>query len=170
MSIPKILLAAAAYAASVSVHAQSIGPSAIDATGASATAGGNNYEYAIGQVVAGNTFTSASLVVTPGVLQPAASTGINGHELLAGSMHVFPSPVETTLYLQPAFGSGGLLQYNLYDAAGKRVMNGALRLLSGTERQTIELSQIAAGQYTLDVSWQQADQVYRAGYKIQKLK
>jgi hypothetical protein len=108
-------------------------------------------------------------VVTPGVLQPASATGINTPTISAGDLQVYPSPVENMLYLQPAFNKSGVLQYNLFDAAGKLVIGAEARLQAGNEKQTVEVSQISVGQYTLQVNWIQSGVTYTAGYKIQKL-
>lgn len=152
-------------------HAQSIGPSIIDAAGGSATAGGNTYEYAIGQTFAGSTFVSATLVVTPGVLQPLDNvTGIHTPGFAAGDMHVYPNPVTTILYLQPAFSGKGVLVCQLYDAAGKLVLRREQALATGSELQTVDIAALAAGQYVLNVTWQQGGLTRTAGYKVQKLK
>src|SRR3954465_12260692 len=71
----KLLLAALILSAPAG--AQSLGPSELNAAGNSATAGGNTYEYAIGSVVGLPAYSSASIVVTPGVLQPQSPTGIH---------------------------------------------------------------------------------------------
>ena len=170
MNPPKLLLLSLMLCTATFVHAQSIGPSAIDAAGGSVSAGGNTYEYAIGQVVAGNTFTAASLVVTPGVLQPVSTTGVTLPAIAQADLKVFPSPAETTLYLQPAFSGSGSLQYSLYDAAGKLVLSHTVILKSGTERQVLNVAQIAAGQYMLRAMWLQAGITYTSGYKVQKLR
>lgn len=150
--------------------AQSVGPSALDAAGASVAVGGNIYEYAIGQVMAGNTFSAPTLVVTPGVIQPnMTSAGIKGQGITASQLHVYPSPAESTLHLQPAFNGNGTLQYSLYDAAGKPVISREAVLQSGIERQSLDITRIAAGQYMLQVIWTQSGSTYTSGYKVQKV-
>jgi hypothetical protein len=151
--------------------AQSIGPSTINAAGNSRNIGANTYEYAIGEVVAGNTFANATLIVTPGVLQPNLTpSGVTPQSIAAGDMKIFPSPVETTLFLQPSFNAGGTLKYALYDAAGKLVVSKESKLSSGKEQQSLEVAPYAAGDYVLQVLWIQAGKQYSAGYKVQKLR
>ena len=109
------------------------------------------------------------MIVIPGVLQPVAATGVGQHTISSTDMQVFPSPVVTTLFLQPAFSGGGSLQYSLYDAAGKLVLSHKTILKTDAERQSIEMEHIAAGQYILQVAWVRAGTTYTAGYKVQKL-
>ena len=171
MHPPKLLLMLGLGAcAATPLHAQSIGPSAIDVAGGSTTAGSIIHEYAIGQVVAGNTFTAADLIVTPGVLQPAFSTaGITPAPGMLADMQVYPSPVETMLYLQPAFSGKGTLQYSLYDAGGRQVLQQEAILISGQERQSLQVAAFPAGQYVLQVTWLQLGKTDVATYKVQKL-
>ncbi len=151
------------------VYGQIIGPTAIDAAGTSVTAGGITYEYAIGQFLADSTFTSNLLIVTPGVLQPVNTTGISPSAILPAQLQVYPDPVQTMLFIQPAFSSGGKLIYGLYDAAGKQVLRQEAILKTGGERQALNVSHIVAGQYILQVTWLSAGTTSAVGYKVQKL-
>lgn len=153
------------------LHAQSVGPSVLDATGGSATISGNTYEYAVGDVTNGATLTSPTLIVTQGVLQPTKTTGINnnGAHPITG-LDVYPSPVATTLYLQPHFSGSGRLSYSLYDAGGKLVLTKEAILATGTERQEASVEPLAVGQYTLQVQWLEGSNTLQSAYKIQKLR
>jgi hypothetical protein len=172
MHPPKIILtlgvvAGLAYAS----HAQSIGPAVLDVAGGSNTTAGITHEYAIGQVVAGNTYSSASLIVTPGVLQPITeSTGVSQHVISGLDLRVYPAPVETVLFLQPAFKGGGRLSYSLYDMAGRMLLQQESVLVTGAEQQSIDVRALPAAQYSLQVTWQQAGQSTSTSYKIQKLR
>ncbi len=168
---PLRLLLLSCFFAPFAATAQS-GPSVLDAAGGSKTiSSGDTYEYAIGQTITGAGYTSSSLVITPGVLQPTdKSTGVKSSGIAADELKVFPSPADHTLYLQPGFAGGGTLQYKLLDVAGNTVMQGEALLRNGTERQSLEVSPLAAGQYMLQVLWNKGGQQYAAGYKIQKLK
>jgi hypothetical protein len=164
-----LLLAGAFLFSSAPLFAQSIGPSTIDAAGSSFSGGGFSYEYAVGQLVAANTYISPGLVITHGVLQPQSPSGIGDQSIAAESLNVYPSPFENTLFLQPAFSAGGILQYGLFDAAGRLVLSREARLTSGTERQELTVAHIAAGQYFINVTWIQSGVKYVAAYKLQKL-
>lgn len=154
------------------MHAQSIGPSEMNAAGKSIFAGGNSYEYAIGTVVAGTTFQSPSLVVTQGVLQPLIEepSGVDEPGIPSDNLSVYPNPVEQTLFLKPAFGKKGKLEYVLLDGAGRTIMKSSVALEHGNELQEIPMSLYAVGQYTLSVTWQHQGQAQSNAYKIQKIK
>jgi hypothetical protein len=170
MQLYQFLLTAGLLAAGGAAQAQSMAPSTIDAAGASVTIGGNTYEYAIGQVMDGSTLNAGSVIITPDVIQPAFTTGVNDNTISGNELQVFPSPVETTLFLKPSFSGNGLLQYKLFDAAGKLVLSNEAKLQSGNEQQELDVAKLAAGQYTLQVVWNKSNTAYTAGYKIQKLK
>ncbi len=152
--------------------AQSIGPSEINGNGKSVTSGGKTYEYAIGTVVGMPAYVSGSLVVTPGVLQPftAESNSVDETAIPPANLSVYPNPVEQTLFLKPAFGKKGKLQYLLLDAAGRTIMTRTADLEHGNEMQQIPMSAYALGQYTLNVSWHQQGKTLNTAYKIQKVK
>lgn len=164
-----LLLFGSLLCAITAVKAQSIGPSLLNAAGSSTTVAGIIHEYSIGQPMAGNTYIGGSLVITPFALQPAATTGISNPEISATELKVFPSPMESGLYLQPAFKGSGTLHYSLYDVAGKLILEEEMSLISGSEQQTVSVAQLAAGQYTLQVLWTQSGITYTNGYKLQKL-
>lgn len=165
-----LLLFGSSLCAIVNVNAQSIGPSSLTAAGNSVDAGGVVHEYAIGQTMPGATLYASNLVITPDVLQPAATTGIDRPGIPLSDLQVFPSPMESTLYIRPSFKAGGTLQYSLYDAAGKQITNQEAALISGSEQQTISVERLAVGQYVLQVSWIQQEATYTSSYKLQKLK
>jgi len=153
-------------------RAQSTGPSVLNATGNSQTIAGNTYEYAIGDVISGNSFESPTLVVTPGVLQPAGEdpNSIPAPGISAGLLQVYPNPASRTLFLQPHFDKEGDLQYVLYDGLGRVVQQRTVRLATGNERQEVPMSAFAAGQYMLQVQWSRNGHARQAAYKIQKIK
>jgi hypothetical protein len=152
--------------------AQSGGPAAVDVAGQGIKIKGITHEYAIGQVMSGETHLSGALIVTPGVLQPVPRARFTPEKGIGSSEHqVYPDPVEGALYLQPAFRRGGTLTYGLYDAAGKLVAGREVLLTEGTERQDLNVSHISTGPYILRVTWAAGRATPRtSGYKIQKLR
>jgi hypothetical protein len=165
-----LLLFGSSLCAIINVNAQSIGPSGLTAAGNSVNAGGITYEYAIGQTMSGATLYASNLILTPDVLQPASTTGISTPGSAISELQVFPSPMESTLYLRPSFKAGGTLHYSLYDVAGKQITNQEAALISGSEQQTISVERLPVGQYVLQVSWIQQDNTYTRSYKLQKLR
>ena len=154
---------------SAAAMGQSVGPETIDAAGTSVTVGNVTHEYAIGQVAAGNTFISSTLLVTPDVLQPASPSSVAGQSIGDKELEVYPSPAATTLFLKPDFTGTGVLQYQLFDAGGKLVLSNEARLATGKEFQRIDVAAFASGQYVLQIEWKQGGSVYARGYKVQKL-
>lgn len=149
--------------------AQSIGPSSVNAAGNAAVIAGNTHEYAIGGLTV-HTYTGPGLVVTQDVLQPAAQTiGINDKDFFAGSLNIFPNPAEETLFLQPAFPSGGKLSYSFYDAMGRVMEQTSVQLSTGKEKQSISLKGLAASTYMLHISYEQRGKTYNTSYKVQKI-
>ena len=171
MQPSKILfvLGLSAYATSPA-NAQSIGPSAITTAGRSSISAGVAYDYAIGQLTSAGTYTSASLIVLPGVLQPEFTpTGVARHSLTPTEVRVYPNPVLTTLHVQPRFTGAGTISYKLHDAAGRLVLQSSARLATGSELQNIQMTALPAAQYTLQVEWLQGGQISGGTYQVQKL-
>lgn len=150
---------------------QSTGPQTLNASGGSTAIAGKTYEYSIGEMTLVHTATGANIIVTQGVLQPSEQqpSGIHDNNLLAGSFSVYPNPGRDIIFLQPSFEKGGELTFQLYDALGRVLKTDAFQLKTGNEKQSISLSSLASGTYTLDVSFNQQGTVYKMAYKVQKI-
>jgi hypothetical protein len=147
-----------------------MGPATSDALGGSKNIGGITHEFAIGQVVDGETFFTGGLIAASGVLQPATYRRPPDDHIASTELQIFPDPVVSTLYLQPAFGRGGKMTYALYDAAGAIIMGREVVLADGSERQELAVDHIAGGQYLLKVTWVAGKANPKtSGYKIQKM-
>lgn len=157
---------------SFGLRAQSIGPSVLNANGGSTSSNGNTYEYAIGGVVAAKTYSSANLVVTPGVLQPLMDNpnSVQQPGILSENLSVYPNPVDDILFLQPSFGKKGTMIYILSDAKGRTIARREIPLEQGNEQQQIPMSHYAVGQYNLNVQWTAQGKTFISAYKIQKVK
>ena len=154
----------------VSAKGQSLGPSALNTTGGSAILASKTYEWSIGEIVA-TTFSSAGLVVTQGVLQPALNpTGVDNGPPKILTLKVYPNPVnDGVLYLSPSFNKQGMLVYRLTDATGRTILTQKISLQTGNELQSIPMQLLAIGQYTLSVQWTDATGPSSNTYQIQKL-
>lgn len=117
-----------------------------------------------------NTAITPQIVVTHGVLQPDGSpTAIGDGPSLASQISLFPNPAQTTLYLQPRFGTGGEMLCSLADATGKLVLTHTAMLRTGHEQQTLQLGAVAAGTYLLTVRFGMPGSVAQTTtYKVQK--
>lgn len=167
----KVLLLFGCWAGTGIAQAQSIGLSTINAAGNSIIAGGNTYEWSVGEMTVVSTFTNASLIVTQGVLQPSiSSTGVDDVQKTILGLRVLPNPVtDGQLFISSAFKTGGTLSYYLTDMLGKTVGIEKFKLLTGQELQTISMNHLANGQYNLSIEWSDAHGKSVGIYKIQKI-
>ncbi len=153
-------------------NAQSIGPSEINTMGKSTIINNITIEQSMGGVVAGNTFISSNLIVTPGTLQPKLVTpnAIKDPKKVAQMIAVFPNPTDQIIFIQGKFSKKQALHCTLSDALGRVVLQREFVLLQGNERQEINLTQIAMGQYNLDIQWTDSGEDFVHAFKIQKIK
>ncbi len=164
---PSLLL----LAGTLGAHAQSIGPSTLNAAGGSGTIAGTSHSYSIGEMTVVSTAITPQIVVTHGVLQPdESSLAVGDGPSLVSQLSLFPNPAQATLHLQPRFGAGGELSCSLVDATGKLVLTHTAALHTGNERQTLQLGAVAAGTYLLSVRFGAPGAAPQtATYKIQKI-
>lgn len=157
-------------AAATGAHAQSVGPTTLNATGGTGAISGNTYEWSIGEMVLVHTAISSNLIVTQGLLQPSPPpSGIKKTEALLADMMVYPNPAHDIIYLQSKLAGGGILQYVLQDITGKVLKTETVALITGNEKQTISLEGHAAGSYMLNVHFSRNQQQYQNNFKIEKL-
>jgi hypothetical protein len=152
-------------------YAQSVGPATLNSSGGYATAGGSTFEWSFGEMTAVHTSSAANIIVTQGVLQPLANPSgiITAKYADAAVLKVYPVPTQNVVYLQPAFNTGGTLQYSLLDATGKSILKQSVGLKSGTEQQSIDMTVLPPGNYMLQVQYADTNVPYSNVYKIQKI-
>jgi len=155
------------------VRGQSITPSILNATGGSASIGTNHIDWSIGEMTMVSTFTTSSVIVTQGILQPTdssiATTGI-AKSNVAGNLLVFPNPASTVLNLQYTSPAQGSLSYRLIDMAGKTIINHNVAIKQGVNIEQINITNLAAASYMLEVSAQTNETEETTSFKIEKLK
>jgi len=156
--------------AATGVRAQSIGPSTINASGGSATiSGGTTHEWSVAENTVVSTYSSSSLVLTQGLLQPMPpSTGISKLQNATDNVRVFPNPVQNELFLQCEFNSSGTLSYYLQDITGKLITRKEQKLESGNEKISVSFEGLATGNYMLKILYTQASGTSAASFKIAK--
>lgn len=158
------------FGAGTSASAQSIGPSILNANGGGGTISGDRYDYSIGEMSMVATFSSPSIIVTQGVLQPA-SIGRDTTEVHAVSLYqdirVFPNPSSSVVNIEYRALGEGTMEYRLTDMLGKTILNRSEAVKQGVNRTQIDISNLANASYMLEII---ADnQNKSASYKIQKL-
>lgn len=134
-------------------RAQSIGPSTLDAAGGSANLSGNTYEWSVGDMAVISTYTSGSLVVTQGTLQPFdIPTGVNVITL-DKQLKVYPNPAINTVLLDYNLESRGELSYVLQDINGKTILQQSLKVKPGESKEAINMAALASATYMLNVNY-----------------
>ena len=165
--IPLFLLAA------INIRAQSIGPGTLNATGGAAVISGNEYEWSIGEMTMVSTFSSASIVVTQGVLQisDSAYTGVPIKPTPSRHLQVFPNPASTVVNLQLTSPTQGTLSYTITDMTGKVLGKHSLDIQPGTTTEQVDIKEFACATYLLNVSVSSDNSTpERFAYRIQKIK
>lgn len=150
--------------------AQAQGLSIINSAGNSRTIANHAYAFSIGEMTLVQTFTSSSIIVTQGLLQPASeASSIEDHEFFRQHLRVYPNPARDAIYLQPDFHSAGTLSAGLYDISGRAI--GTFRFQNARdEKQVIRCSNLAAGSYLLKVTFTGNEKaLYQTTYQIQIL-
>ena len=168
-----ILLIPLVMAATISIRAQSIGPSTLNAAGGSAVIGSNEFDWSVGEMTMVSTFTTPGIIVTQGVLQPydPPSLGAGNTSLLTTHLQVFPNPATSEVNLEYSSASAGTLNYRLMDIAGKIIFNQTIKVNQGTTLRKIDVSGLACATYMLEVVVNPENTSSQtASYKIQKLK
>ena len=150
--------------------AQSVGPSSLNAGAGGGTIGGNSFDWSAG-AIAVDTFTSATFVITEGVLQPMdKTTTVKEDPYLSQHILIYPNPASQTLFLQPSFESGGKLFITMTDVSGNIGLEDQETLISGTEKQTLHTERLASGTYILRLQFIRDEKSFESCYTIEKLK
>lgn len=167
-----VLLIPLWLAATISIRAQSIGPNTVNATGSTAIIGSTEVDWSVGEMTMVSTFTSASIVVTQGVLQPAnANVSVPQNSLLKNQLKVFPNPVTSLVNLQYSSQTPGTLAYKLLDITGKVLGKQTIEVTPGTTTEQIDVKELACATYMLEVTVTSGNSAPESiSYKIQKLK
>jgi len=131
------------------------------------------YEWSIGEAAVIQTFTSPTLTVTAGVLQPGTNTGVinNSNHWGTEEIKLFPNPVVTELEISILSKQSGKVNMMLYDAAGKLVGIKQFDYYGIGQITKWNFSQYSVGHYVLKVTLDAATgSIGKTGaFKIEKL-
>ena len=141
----------------------------------SATINNMKFDYSIGEMTLVSTERNTSIIVTQGQLQPMHSNAStspqseNASTLLANQIKVFPNPTENILNIESFEDQEASINYQLFDASGKLIINKSLLWEKGPNKVIIELKSYAAGSYYLLISKPGVSgTLENFSYKIQK--
>ncbi len=167
-----ILLIPLAMAATFGLHAQSIGPSTLNAAGGSAIIGSNEFDWSVGEMTMVSTFTASNVIITQGLLQPTEDkTSVPNTTPLLSHFQVFPNPASSLVNLQYTSAGPGTLAYRLLDLTGKVVLSHEMAVRQGANNEQIDLTNYACASYFLEVTIHSGSvKPEVTTYKIQKIK
>lgn len=129
--------------------------STINATGGGGIIGNNSYEYSIGEMTIVSTYSSPSLVVTQGVLQPFKqnATVNTNFNITQDELRIYPNLTSAIVYIKSNFKESGILKGSLYDVNGSFIQNDEWKLLNGAEINQLDISHLAQGNYYLHLNF-----------------
>lgn len=151
------------------VRGQSITPSVINNMGGSGTIAGNTYEWSVGEIMV-STFTTSSVIVTQGVLQPKSGTSDVPVLPVLSGINVFPNPSNSAVNIQFNSQDNGTLSYRLMDVAGRVIFENSSEVRPGMVTKQFDISQLAVANYMLQVFLRPVNGAETSNtFKIQKL-
>ena len=130
--------------------AQTLSPSTTNAAGGTAPILGNIFDWSIGEMALVSTFSSPSLIVTQGVLQPdtLSPTWV---KMVSTSLDlkVIPNPAKDVLGISFNSVFNGSFEFQLIDMSGKIVLNPGYETHAGENNYQLPINGIAEGNYLL---------------------
>jgi len=166
-----ILLIPLVSAVSFGLHAQTMTPGTLNATGGTNIIGANEFDWSIGEMTLVSTFTSSGVIVTQGVLQPSDATeGVPDNSALKDKLKVFPNPASTEVNIQYAALTQGTLAYRLLDMNGKVLGKQTMQVTQGANAGQVDVKDLACATYLLEVTVNAGESTEHTSYKIQKIK
>ena len=141
---------------SLSVHSQSVTPTILNAGGGTYDNSSSyyRYEWSFGEATSIQTFSSSTLVVTTGVLQPGTNipTANNSSDIFGSEeVKVFPNPVATELEIDISTVQKGKISLLLIDESGKTMGKKELDYTGIGSIQKWDMSAFASGNYFLKI-------------------
>lgn len=145
-------------------------PSVVNSSGGSATYKTVTYDWSIGEMAAIETFSTSSLIITQGYLQPYILKGTQFDQSVTDhqKIMVYPDPGKQSCTLETTFGKSGKLTYQLVDLNGRILLKRETNLKEITSKESINLSNYPNGFYLLNVSFTDKDETIFQTFKIQK--
>lgn len=167
----KIILSIPVIAAlSLTASAQSVGPATLNATGGTVVIGANEFDWSVGEMVMVSTFSTSSIVVTQGVLQPAATSTTRIEEAdWPTKLSVFPNPASSIVNINCTSPSPASFTYRLMDMTGKALLTGSSAAKQGLSTEQLNIGSLACATYMLAITVNTGQETKTITYKIEKL-
>ena len=149
---------------------QSIWPSTLNASGGSATISGKHFDWSVGEMTLVNTFSTTTVVLTQGLLQPGIAVTAVAQTPFFEKMEVFPNPTDAIVNIRFNSTLQGALVIKLMDMAGRALIEQRTDVYQGLNTTQINMATLAGATYMLQLSMDATDgNQQMASYKIQKL-
>ncbi len=150
------------------VRAQSNASSTLNACGNTATLAGSDFEWSVGEMVLVSTFTSGSVSVTQGVLQPSdIPVGVDPGPEIPVQLSVFPNPASTDVNISYSSQAPASMSYTLTDMTGKIITSGKSAKAAHSTEQ-LHIASLACATYALDIIVTTESGSKHSIYKIDK--
>jgi hypothetical protein len=148
---------------------ESIAQRTINATGGTGNIGNTTHSYSVGEMVLVSTVEITDFYFTQGILQnDDVNLEIHDNQYLSEGLELYPNPAANVVYLQPSFEGGGELDLRLYDLRGRLINQKQIRLHSGIEKQSLDISMLQEGTYLLQAVLKQNGHAYKHSFKVLK--
>ncbi len=111
--------------------------------------------YAAGNAVNRNGSTGGDSPATldqPLVINEQSTTAVFDKKQLSATIKVYPNPVADQLNLRIQIGKSGRYFLSILDLSGREIQRQAVQLLEGDNLESLELTSLASGHYTVQLS------------------
>jgi hypothetical protein len=145
-------------------------PSLINSSGGSATYHTVTYDWSVGEMAAIETFSTNTLIITQGFLQPFILKGTPVDQSVTDHKKIMVNPDygKQTCSLETSFEKPGKLNYLIVDLNGRTLLKKEINLKELTFKESINLSIYPNGFYLLKVRFTTSDETITQTFKIQK--
>lgn len=151
------------------LYAQGNSSEALNAAGGYKVVGGNTYEWSVGEPSLVATYTTASLIVSQGVLQPAPFSSLDiKQQTPDAALRVFPNPTRDCLQLEGSIPPGCILQYDLCEISGRKIRNKST-LVQDLLHESIDMSGFSVGTYFLKIRYTCLGITFEKTIQVQKI-
>jgi hypothetical protein len=149
----------------LTMNAQGLDRHVIASGGSTATAGGVQIDYTIGEPVVAPV-SGSGLLLTQGFQQPFSY--VLGSNSVFPFLALYPNPTQGNTILHFALPAEGSLQVVVYNAIGQRVLNATVHYASGESQYLIKTAPLLPGTYFVTVSLQGYGTVSKKLLKVDK--
>lgn len=149
------------------------GQSILNTSGSSKVVNQMVHEWSIGELLSVYTYSTSSIIVTEGILQPVnLVTSIDESSLDQSQslITVYPNPTMDFVNIQVEDGVSGKVVYTVRDLSGRIVRQQEAEAQNGQNSIAVDFTQVVKGQYTLQIQFNKDGAAINKTYNIQKIR